>query len=448
LTPDGKIIIEITLAFNLHFSPFLVFKFTFFKKTSLVAFFVSLVFLSTSFYLFFPQPTLAQSRPIAIIRVATLTSKSDSTLIVDQQGQTLTINTDVQTLFRRRVGGNSSLDEMQNGDSLSIVGFWEDEPRTTVYARMVRDLSVEIRTGTFTGTVTSLFGNGFVISYLNREPVNVTITPDAQLLNRKNEPIALSDILTDHRVQVRGTYNRQQQAINQVTQVRDTSLPSSGSTLRLPIAIIRQAILNSISDTTLSVTQGDQPLTILTNDQTRLRRRLGGDSSLTEMQPGDSLSIVGWYTDDIRTTVQARLVRDLSIEIRTGTFSGKVVSVSDDSFIFTYLKNNLTVTVESQTQIINRLGNPITLADLQPDHRVRVRGTYNGQQQTITQVTEVRDFDLPQRSSVSRMPIAIINQANLESKDGATRLQRYSNIHHPYRSKYSPSSPSGRRLFH
>jgi hypothetical protein len=114
------------------------------------------------------------------------------------------------------------------------------------------------------------------------------------------------------------------------------------------------------------------------------------------MQPGDQLSIIGRYTDETRTTVQSHLVRDLSIEIRTGTFLGQVVSLGDNQLTINIPRyEGVTATISPDTAITNRIREPVSLTDIQAQDRIYVRGLFNSQDNSLTQVTEIRDLSRP-----------------------------------------------------
>jgi len=162
----------------------------------------------------------------AALSQATLTAKNGTTLTVTgTDGKTYTVNTDGTTQFRRRFWGKSSLDEMNTGDKVDIIGKWTDSADTTIQAKLVRDTSIQKRFGVFFGSVTSTTGSGFVVATINRGSQTVTIDSTTKLLNRKGATIAQSDIAAGHKVRVRGLWDNTANTITQVTEVKDFSLP-------------------------------------------------------------------------------------------------------------------------------------------------------------------------------------------------------------------------------
>jgi len=168
-------------------------------------------------------------------------------------------------------------------------------------------------------------------------------------------------------------------------------------------AAVGSGTISAITGTTLTVKAKDgKQFTILTDDKTQFRRRFWGKSSLSEMNVGDMVNVIGRWTDDAKTTIQARLVRDLSIQKRNGTFFGTVQSVSASGFVMQTLKRGtLTVTVSASTKFVNRKGKAIAQSDVVVGHRVRVKGLWDSKLSTLTEVAQVKDFSLPVKPSVT-----------------------------------------------
>lgn len=155
----------------------------------------------------------------------TLTTKSGTTLTVTKDDKTYTVLTDNKTQLRRRFWGKATLGEMQIGDKLNVFGKWTDDTKATIQARLVRDLSIQKRFGAFIGTVQQLTANGWVMDTVNRGNQTVTVVSSTKFVNRKEEPITKNDILVGHRVRVKGLWDRTNNTITEVTQVKNYSLP-------------------------------------------------------------------------------------------------------------------------------------------------------------------------------------------------------------------------------
>lgn len=136
--------------------------------------------------------------------------------------------------------------------------------------------------------------------------------------------------------------------------------------------------------------------TLKFDGKTQFRRRFWGKSSIDEMQTGHEVTVIGTWINEEQSQIQAVLIRDISIQKRNGVFFGDVMSVTSTGFVMaTKARGNQTVTVSTTTRMINRIGATIGQSTIAVGHRIRVRGLWDSQANTITEVTEVKDFDLP-----------------------------------------------------
>lgn len=166
----------------------------------------------------------------AAIINGTLSARNGTILTVTNEGKTYTVLTDGKTQLRRRFWGKATLDEMQIGDKLNVYGKWTDNTQAVIQARLIRDLSIQKRHGVFIGIVQSLTSNGWTMTTVNRGTQTVTVTGTTKFINRKQEPLTKNDIAVGHRVRVKGLWNRANNTITEVTQVKDYSLPPKPTT--------------------------------------------------------------------------------------------------------------------------------------------------------------------------------------------------------------------------
>lgn len=161
-------------------------------------------------------------------------------------------------------------------------------------------------------------------------------------------------------------------------------------------AAIGEGSLTAKSGTTLTITRDGKTYTVNTDTSTQFRRRFWGKSSLDELTVGDTLIVIGLWTDDAHTTVLAKLVRDVSIQKRFGVFFGTVSNIAGS--VWTLESKNRgtqTVTVSGATKFVNRRGQTISQADVAVGARIRIRGLWDNTAKTVTEVREVKDFSLP-----------------------------------------------------
>lgn len=160
--------------------------------------------------------------------------------------------------------------------------------------------------------------------------------------------------------------------------------------------------LKTISGTTvpadLTVSKDDKTYTVKVTKKTNLLRKFGGKSDLAEFTVGDILSVRGKWTDEAKTTLEARVIRNLSIQKRKGTFWGTIKSKGDNIFVLTSAnRGNQTVYLAGDTKIVNRKEETITFAELLVGHRVRVSGLWDSKLNKIMEVTKIKDWSIPSK---------------------------------------------------
>jgi hypothetical protein len=153
------------------------------------------------------------------------------------------------------------------------------------------------------------------------------------------------------------------------------------------------------------VNSNDKTITILIDEKTQLRRRFWGKANLDEFQINDRVDIVGKWTDENQTSVQAVIIRNLSIQKRYGVFFGKITSIENQQIVIeTVKRGSLTVVVIDSTKLVNRKMEELKLTDLAVGHYLRVKGLWNNQANTLTEVTQIKDFSLPILPKPTRGP--------------------------------------------
>jgi hypothetical protein len=163
-------------------------------------------------------------------------------------------------------------------------------------------------------------------------------------------------------------------------------------------AAIGSGKVTAISGTTLTVEKDGKSYNVQTDDKTQFRRRFWGKASFSEFQVGHMVNVIGLWTDNTKTTINARLLRDVSIQARFGTFIGKVLTLTTDGWTMSTISEkraDQTVMDLAGAKFVNRKGETITKADVQVGHRIRIRGMWDRVNNKVTEVKEVKDFSLP-----------------------------------------------------
>lgn len=153
---------------------------------------------------------------------------------------------------------------------------------------------------------------------------------------------------------------------------------------------------------TLTVSKDGKTYTVNTNSKTRLIRHYWGKSYLSDISVNDKINVWGTWTDDTKTAINARLIRDLSITKRFGVFIGTIITKNSDNFVISTInKGTQTVYIISSTKFVNRKEQSIAFSDLSIGDRVRVKGMWDKTTNKITEVSHVKDFSLPIKVSVT-----------------------------------------------
>ncbi|HUC95277.1 MAG TPA: DUF5666 domain-containing protein [Candidatus Saccharimonadales bacterium] len=138
---------------------------------------------------------------------------------------------------------------------------------------------------------------------------------------------------------------------------------------------------------------------------THFRRKFWGSSDINEISVGDSVDVIGRWTNEGKTEINAVVIRDISIQKRFGEFFGTVKSITDTGFVMTTIqRGEETVTLDPTTKLINRKGQAIATSDIQVGQIIRVRGLWDSVNFTVTEVAEVKDFSLPPFATPAATP--------------------------------------------
>lgn len=162
--------------------------------------------------------------------------------------------------------------------------------------------------------------------------------------------------------------------------------------------VFKEGTIDSISGSSfiLNPKNGGNKITINISDKTILLRKFGGKSSFSEFHQENSVQIRGNWTDDNKNTIDAKNIRNLSIQKRNATFWGKIKSIDNQTFIIQSLeRGELTVKPDSNTKIMSRNEKAISFSDLQTRHRVRVSGVWDSVLKTLDEVKTIKDWSLP-----------------------------------------------------
>jgi hypothetical protein len=170
-------------------------------------------------------------------------------------------------------------------------------------------------------------------------------------------------------------------------------------------AFINNGKVTAVGSNTLTVIQGSNTYTVNIVTNTRLRRKFFGSSTISEISVNDIVNINGKFTDDAHTIIAANQIRDLSIQKRRAVFVGDVTAISGNTITLkTLARGNQAVTISTTTKFTDRKNGILSAADVLVGHRIRVRGMWNNTNNTVTEVTEVKDYSLPVKPTTTVTP--------------------------------------------
>lgn len=154
-----------------------------------------------------------------------------------------------------------------------------------------------------------------------------------------------------------------------------------------------QAKVTAVGTDSLTVEYNGGEITLKTDDQTRILRRYGGKTVLSEIKVGDLVSARGEWQDDSKTVLKVRVLRDLSLQQRPATFWGKIKALDADAKTFTLTtgKRGEIQVACGEAKIVGRKEQKLEFSALAVGDRVRVSGLWDGKS-NLTQVRLIKDW--------------------------------------------------------
>ena len=153
--------------------------------------------------------------------------------------------------------------------------------------------------------------------------------------------------------------------------------------------------ITAIENNNFSLTGDDGTFQINVTGKTQLLMKFGGKSNLSEYSVGNEVMVIGKFTDETKTTIDAKVIRNLSIQKRRGAFFGKVTAVNNDNFVMTTIERGTQIVYFGTAKFVNRKEINIAYGDVKVGDRVRVKGVWDKTLNKINEVTQVKDFSIP-----------------------------------------------------
>src|SRR3989338_8994080 len=127
-------------------------------------------------------------------------------------------------------------------------------------------------------------------------------------------------------------------------------------------------------------------------NKTVILRKFGGKSSLSEYSVGDEVVVFGKFTDDTKLIIDAKTVKNNSIQKRFGAFFGKVTVKNTDNFVMETAERGIQTVYFGTTKFINIKEINISYGDIKIGDRVRVKGVWDKTLNEIREVSQINIF--------------------------------------------------------
>lgn len=149
-----------------------------------------------------------------------------------------------------------------------------------------------------------------------------------------------------------------------------------------------------IGTDSFSIEGEDGTFEINVTDKTQLLMKFGGKSKLGDFKVGDEVKVFGKFTDETKLTIDAKVVKNNSIQKRKGAFFGKVTVKNDDNFVMETLKRGIQTVYFETAKFVQRNEKDMTYSDVKVGDRVRVKGTWDKSLNKITDIIQIKDFSI------------------------------------------------------
>lgn len=159
-------------------------------------------------------------------------------------------------------------------------------------------------------------------------------------------------------------------------------------------------IITAINGTTITGTQTNKKTGItktytINAGSAIVVRKFWGQSSLSQVSVNDRIRVIGTWTDSTKTTINAFLIRDMSIQERADTFEGTVTTLGNNSFTFQSVSRGIwTVNITNTTKLTGKKGIGIQFANISINDKLRIDGMLDSVNKVIT-ASVIRDQSYP-----------------------------------------------------
>ena len=224
------------------------------------------------------------------------------------------INTTSATKVIRRFGASTPITQISSGDYVSVEGSLDQtQSALTVNGSFVKDWSIQDKSATFSGTVSSVdaSSNSFVLASRQRGNITVDVTASTTIM-KGNQTATFADIAQGATIsEVSGTWDTVSNTLT-ASKVR-IYVNEALLNKRIFVGTI-QTISGTTAPTTLTVQVGQTAYTVNVAANTTLITSKWNATTLSGMATGNTVRIYGSVDPSNTGTINALVVRDVSLK--------------------------------------------------------------------------------------------------------------------------------------
>lgn len=274
--------------------------------------------------------------------------EAPATLTILSGATTFTVEVSKDTTVVRKFNGSSDLSEFIVGDTVQVRGKLSDDAANTIVATSIKNTSIQRVGGTFKGSIVTLScdQNTFTYKPDKRDQQTVKLSSSTKII-RGGIKVTCNDLKAKERAKVIGVWRPSTKTIDAdrvVVNVRTIEGKIDSVTLTdggLPATMIVRK-------------DEEKTFTVNISSTTKIFRKHMKTATIEELLVGDKVVVRGITNED--KSINALVVRDLSVLVKYGDFKGKVKSIDADAktFVLSIISGkkivDITVTTSSTTK--------------------------------------------------------------------------------------------------
>ncbi len=226
----------------------------------------------------------------------------------------VSINGASVTKVARRFGGTATVDEVSAGDFISVEGSLDQtQSALTINATFIKDWSIQDKSATFSGTVSSVdaASNSFVLASRQRGNITVAVTASTTI-TKGNQAATFADITQG--ATIAGTSGTWDTVSNTLTASKVRIYVNEALLNKRVFEGTVQTVGGTAAPATLTVQVGKTTYTVNVAANTTLITSKWNATTLGAMATGNTVRIYGSIDPSNTTTINALVVRDVSLK--------------------------------------------------------------------------------------------------------------------------------------